>query len=239
MNLRWIEWVGSYVIDVLGDRRNVKVVCLGDWWDMAGLSLYDKGKKEMEGRRVVEDICVGNDAFAVLDSLIPKGFERHFLFGNHENRITRAVEADAQLEGLLSLDLLDTKDWMRHEFLEPVWLDGICYSHYLYNWNSGRPYAGQNLETRVRQVGHSFTMGHQQGLKWARVDTVHGPHIGLVCGSAYTHDEEYRGPQAQDHWRGIVVCNDVRDGQYDPTFISNRYLCRRYEGVELEEYLGG
>ncbi len=132
---------------------------------------------------------------------------------------------------------LDTKDWKVHEFLRTLELDGITYSHYFANPMTGRPYSGQNLETRLKTIGHSFTMGHQQGLKWGRVDTIRGPHIGLVAGSCYLHDEDYLGPQCVNYWRGIVVCHEVDGkGGYDPMIVSLDYLCRRYEGRSLNQF---
>lgn len=239
IDTRNIDWIGSYIADEFGDRENVKVICLGDFWDMPSLSMYDRGKREMEGRRFVADVAAGNEAFARLDKLIPKrkSWEYHFLFGNHEDRITRAASNNAQLDGLLSLALLDTKQWERHDFLDVVWLDGVAYSHYFYNWNTGRALGGENLGLRLKTIGHSFTMGHQQGLLYSVRNTTNGMHHGLVAGSAYLHDEEYRGPQAQDHWRGIVACHQVEGGTYDPMFVSLDFLARRYEGMRLVEYL--
>ena len=60
---------------------------------------------------------------------------------------------------------------------------------------------------------------------------------GLVAGSAYLHVEDYRGRQGQRHWRGIVVLNEVQDGEYDIMPLSLRYLCRRYEGMSLIDYM--
>lgn len=238
IDTRNIDWIGSYCAE-LADLENVKVIIGGDFWDMPSLSFYDRGKKEMEGRRFVADIAAGNEAFARLDGLIPKkkSWEYHFLFGNHEDRITRAASANAQLDGLLSLDLLDTKKWQRHTFLDVVWLDGVAYSHYFYNWNTGRAYGGENLGLRLKTIGHSFTMFHQQGKQYAVRATTNGMHHGLVLGSGYLHDEEYRGPQAQDHWRGIAIKYQVANGTYDPRFWSLDGLCMRYEGVRLSEYL--
>jgi hypothetical protein len=125
--------------------------------------------------------------------------------------------------------------WERHGFLVPVTIGGIIYAHYLANPMTGRPYAGSNLETRVKTVQASFTMGHQQGLKWARVETLRGPHIGLVAGSCYLHDEDYLGPQCTNYWRGIVVCHEVERGDYSPMFVSLSYLCKRYEGKTLAQ----
>jgi hypothetical protein len=49
-----------------------------------------------------------------------------------------------------------------------------------------------------------------------------------VAGSFYLHDEEYRGPQANDEWRGIIILNEVKDGSYDLMTLSLDYLRRRF-----------
>ena len=239
VDIRHLDWIGSYIADSIGDRENVKMVVAGDWWDMPSLSSYDVGTARMEGRRVAEDIAAGNYAFARFDGLIPKkrSWEYHFLFGNHEERVQRAVNANAQLDGLLSLALLDTKQWQRHDFLDVVEIDGVWYSHFFANPMTGRPYGGQNVETRLKTIGHSFTMGHQQtymyGLRFVGSQSQHG----LVAGACYLHDEDYKGPQGNAHWRGIIVKNEVADGSYSIVEVTLDFLCRRYEGIRLSEYL--
>jgi hypothetical protein len=228
-----LGWIGQFIADEY-DGTDLTVIHLGDHWDMPSLSSYDKGKRAMEGRRYVQDIDAGNAAFNLLhDGFAHVPARRVFLLGNHEDRITRAAESDAQLDGVVSLEHLDTEYWETHAFREPVSIDGIVYAHYFYNPMTGRPYSGANLELRLKQVGHSFTMGHQQGRKWAQYDTIQGSHLGLVVGSCYVHDEDYLGPQTVNYWRGIVVCHQVERGQYDPMFVSLDYLARRYEGKRL------
>ena len=235
-----LEWVGQYIADEFAGE-DLTAIHLGDHWDMPSLSSYDRGKKQMEGRRVVADIFAGNDGFALLDAPISavKGWNPRKVYfrGNHEERVQRAIDADPQLEGLLSLDLLDTQDWEVHPFLDVANIDGVAYSHYFYNPMTGRPYGGQNIDTRLKTIGHSFTMGHQQGLGYGIRNVLGQMHHGLVAGSCYLHDEEYKGPQGNAHWRGIVVCNQVENGSYDPSFISLDYLCRRYEGVRLSAFM--
>ena len=236
-----LGWISQYIVDELYDK-NLTIIHLGDHWDMPSLSSYDQGKKAMEGRRYMADIEAGNEGFELLNlALLRKKNKprRILLLGNHEERIVRAAENSAQLDGLVSLDHLNAASlgWEVYDPYVPVVIDGVTYAHYFYNPMTGRPYSGSNLETRLKNVGHSFTMGHQQGLKWGRVDTLHGPHIGLVAGSCYLHEEDYKGPQGQAHWRGVIVCHQVENGDYDPMFISLDYLCRRYEGVRLSRYL--
>jgi hypothetical protein len=231
-----MNWIGHYIKDEY-DGADLTVVHLGDHWTMDSLSSYDrKGGTLMEGRRYIKDIEAGNAAFNDLHASF-QGVKcrRVFLMGNHEQRIVRATDNDATLDGIVTLGHLSVHaaGWEVHDFLEPVTIDGVTYAHYFVNPGTGRPLAGANLETRLKTVGHSFTMGHQQGLKWGRIDTIRGAHIGLAAGSCYIHDEPYLTPQVTNYWRGILVCHNVRGGDYDLMQVSLDYLARRYEGKPL------
>lgn len=240
-----LSWIGRYIAEEFGGHPAVRIVHLGDHWDLPSLSAYDKGKKSMEGRRYREDIAAGNHGFALLNAPISEAELREnwaprkvFLFGNHEDRITRAIENDAQLDGMMSLDDCNTQGWERHEFRVPVEIDGVVYAHYFYNPMSGRPYSGENLKLRLKTLGHTFTQGHQQTFDYA-IRFVNGrAQHGLVVGACYQHDEDYKGPQGNAHWRGIVVKHQVEHGSYDIMPVSLDYLCRRYEGHRLVDHVG-
>jgi hypothetical protein len=234
-----LGWINEYVRENYNTRRNVSLIHLGDHWDMPSLSSYDKGKKKMEGMRVSDDIEAGNQGWRHLtEGLTLDGY--YYLRGNHEERIQRAIEADAQLDGVLGYDTLAVDQDRRfqvYEFTEVLHLDGVAYSHYFYNPNTGRPYAGANVEARIRTIGRSFTMGHQQGLLVGMRNVLGRMQRGLVAGSCYLHDEQYLGPQGNVQWRGILVCHQVEDGDYGLMEVSLDYLCRRYEGMRLATYL--
>ena len=245
-----LRWIGQYIVDHFKDQA-IKIIHLGDHWDMPSLSMYDKGKKAMEGRRYVADIEAGNEAFTVLNqALIDMNKtrkatkhaswkpERYILRGNHEDRINRAVNADAQLEGVVG-------DWQFNDvalgwkpvpFLDILWLDGVAYSHYFYNPMTGKPLGG-TIDSRLKSIGHSFSMGHQQTLGYSLRFVAGKSQHGLVAGACYLHDEDYKGPQGNAHFRGLVVKHEVEGGAYCPMFISLDYLCRRYEGVRLETFM--
>ena len=246
-----LRWVGQYIVDKFHGQPNVKLVHIGDHADMPSLSSYDEGRKDMEGRRVRADIEAANDAFRVLNQPLidynrtrreykEKQWwpERHITLGNHEDRITRHVQANPKLETFLSLDLLNyaSLGWKVHPYLKPLWLDGVGYAHYWANPMTGRPYGGAAL-TRLKTIGHSFSMGHQQLFDYA-VRYVNGrSQHALVAGACYLHDEDYKGYQGNAHWRGIVVCHQVEQGSYDVMQVSLDYLCRRYEGKRLEQFM--
>ncbi|MBX6421843.1 MAG: hypothetical protein IRZ06_12680 [Nevskia sp.] len=244
-----MEWIGQYIVDKFFGKPNVKIIHLGDHWHMDSLSSYDRGKRQAEGRRIVADIQAGNEAFALLNRPLEElnekrrrrkqsqwWPERYFLIGNHEDRIMRTVEEWAALEGLLDYNLLDFRGWTVIPYLQPIELDGVLYAHYFYNPQTGRPYSGMP-ETRLKNIGHSFTMGHQQGYRQAVMSFCGVRRRALIVGSCYVEGESYRGPQAQDEWRGIIVCHEVQNGDYDLMEVSLNYLSRRYGGRELHEWV--
>lgn len=243
VDISHLGWIGRYIVE----RRPDVIVHLGDHWDMESLSHWSS-KREAEGRRYQADVDAGNTGFRLLNEAILNDQRRMrdwkmkqyaprrvFIFGNHEHRITRCVEEDPKLEGFMSLDDLDTLDWERVPFLEPINIDGVRYAHYWYNPMTGKPYGGA-AATRLKNIGHSFVMGHQQTLDVA-VRFVDGQQQwGVVAGACYLHDEGYKGPQGNAHWRGVILLHQVEDGGFDPMFVSLDYLCRRYEGVSLDDY---
>lgn len=233
-----IDWAAEAIVDYRPDV----IVHLGDHWDMHSLSSHDKpGSKQTEGNRVADDIEVGNEAMSRLVGPAVREMQRlrdnkrkqwnpewHFLIGNHEQRIERAVNNEPKFEGILSYDQLFMGPFARHGFLQLVVIDGIQYSHYFANTHSGRPIGG-SIDNRLNKIGTSFVQGHEQGLLYGiRQFPGKLTRHGLVAGSFYLHDEHYRGAQGTGEWRGIVVLNEVRNGMYDIMPLSIDYLEKRY-----------
>lgn len=241
----FLEWIGTYIFEELRDRPNLKVVHLGDHADFPSLSSYDKpGSKQLEGRRYVEDVKAANEGFVRLHepfSEVP--CERHFLTGNHEYRLQRVINSDpVKFEGVIGFHDLNYSDlgWRVHNFLEVVFIDGVGYSHYAVTPMTGRPMGG-TASLQLQKLGHSMITGHQQTLDYAvrytrndkgKTKSIHR----IIAGASYSHHEDYLGPQGNTHWRGIIVLNQVKDGSFDPMFVSLDYLCRRYTGKTLAEY---
>lgn len=242
-----LRWIGEYLVE----RKPDVVIHLGDHADMPSLSSYDVGKRAFEGRRYNDDIEAANEAFDVLNAPLDafnahqralKGKQwwprRILTLGNHEERIDRAANDDPKLYGLISTDDLNyaSHGWEVHPFLKPVEVDGVYYAHYWAAPMSGRPYGG-TAQSRLAKIGHSFVMGHQQTLDYALRFLANGQQqFGLVAGACYLHDEDYKGPQGNAHWRGVIVLHQVENGSADPMFVSLDYLCRRYEGCTLAEF---
>ena len=238
--LEHLSWIGQYIVY----KKPDVIIQIGDFADMPSLSSYDKGKKSFEGRRYKKDVAAARKAMDLL--LAPmKAYNAHqrklkeklykprmvLTLGNHEERIMRAVNFQAELEGILSYDDLPYEDWEVHDYLKPVFIDGVCYTHFMANPMTGKPYGGQ-AATTLKNVGHSFAVGHAQKLEVATRHLITGQQQwGIVAGACYLHEEEYKGYQGNEHWRGIIMLHDVKDGSFDPMFISLEYLKNRYGDV--------
>ena len=226
--------VGNYIVE----KRPDVVIHAGDHWDMPSLSSYDKGTRRIEGARYEDDIQAGKDGMtALLTPLLKynKGRRNKYLprmvftLGNHEQRIQRHVDANPALEGKLSYKDLGLLSWEVHDFLRPVCIDGVYYSHYFYNPFTSKPYGGRAF-SRLSTLGFSFTQGHQQGRDEAEKPLANGKTIrGLIAGSFYQHDEDYKGPQGNNHWRGCIMKHEVNDGNYCLCEVSLNYLLKRYQ----------
>lgn len=223
-------WAGKYI----AERKPDVVVHLGDHWDLPSLSSYEsRGSHYFEGKRLKDDIEAGNEGLTLLmrgmGTFRPKRMV--MIRGNHEDRLTRAInESPTLLEGLVGFeDFNDVEHgWEVIPYQVPVEIDGLSYCHFYYNPNTGRSYSG-NVDTMLRNIGTSFVMGHQQGLRVGRRELASGhTQRGLVAGSFYQHSENYRGPQAAFEWRGLLVLHEVGGGTYDLMEVSLSYLRGRY-----------
>ena len=235
-----LEAAGNYIIE----RKPSVIVHLGDHWDMPSLSSYEKrGSKYFEGKKYLTDIDAGLEGMERLLKPINKYNSQRkrnkkslykprmlFIPGNHEDRVLRATNSDPRLEGVITQDhfKLYEMGWEVPKYLQPVDVDGVKYAHHFYNPMTGRPYGGK-AHTKLQNVGFSFTMGHVQGKDIAEKHLSDGRTLrGLVVGSFYQHDEDYKGPQGNHHWRGCIYKHEVNDGDYCMMELSMDYLLREW-----------
>lgn len=214
-------------------ERPTHVVHIGDHWDMHSLSKYDFAKNNrqvFDGAEVAADVLAGRDAmWEILKPLKELQLQQiankkkvyrpelHFTIGNHEERIKRFPE----LKELVTYDkLFYGTGFQVHDFLKPIKIGGVAWVHYAYNPLSGRPLGG-TAEYRLNKLKLSFVQGHEQVFKYAVEHLNDGRKISaLICGSCYLHDEEYKGYQGNNHFRGVAMLHDVREGGYDLEQIS-------------------
>jgi hypothetical protein len=207
--------------------RPTHIIHLGDHFDLSSLGQYDykkSNKHTFEGAELDADIKAGRRGLSLLLGPLRRlqAHQRaskkkvyspvvHMLIGNHEERLLRFPE----LRGLIGFDdLFDGFGMEVHEFLKPLKLGGVSFVHYAYNPLSGRPLGG-TAEFRLAKLKRSFVQGHEQVFKYA-IDYIDDRAISaLVCGACYLHDEGYKGPQGNNHFRGAVMLHNVKNGMYD------------------------
>lgn len=232
--IRHLTWIGKYI----ADKRPDVIVQIGDFADMESLSSYDKGKKSHEGKRYQKDLEAAWRAMDLLFEPIAKvaNYSPRLVLtlGNHEQRIERAVENNAELEGTMSYDDLMYEEWGWDvkDFLKVVTIDGISYSHFFPRSAQGKVCqtrnGAPNAKTQLVREGRSCTAGHSQGLDIACLPLGGRLQWGLIAGSCYLHNESYLSPQGNNHWRGVVLKNGVSSGSYSPIIVDLDYLRRRY-----------
>lgn len=224
-----LTWCGKY----LAEKQPDVIVQGGDFADMPSLSSYDKGKKSYEGRRYKKDIDAvtrGMDRLLVPLRKRAKYHPRLVLtLGNHEDRINRAIESDAMLDGTVSLDDLgyEKAGWEVYPYLAPVKIAGVHFSHFFPSGIMGRPCT---TARKILTTYHgSCIAGHQQGRDVAYAKRGDGKALtAIIAGSFYQHNEDYLTPAGNNCWRGIVMLHEVRDGTFDEMFVSLNYLKKRF-----------
>ena len=233
-----LRWAGQYA----ADKKPDVIVHIGDHWDMPSLSSYDVGTRSFEGRRYVRDIeagIAGMEAFLEpirneQDRLKNNKWKQWkprmvFTLGNHENRITRAIDSDPKLEGLIKFDDLKLEEmgWEVIPFLQPIVIDEIAYCHYFTSGVMGRPVSSARLMLQKKYM--SCIMGHVQDRDIAYARKADGTNmLGLFSGIYYQHDEDYLTPQTNGSWAGIWMLNEVGNGGCDELPVSINYLRKKY-----------
>lgn len=237
-DLSYLGAIGNYIVEKQPDA----IVHLGDFADMPSLSSYDKGRKSFEGRRYKNDIEAAKEGMrTLLEPMVAynnahtrnkkKTYQPYMLMllGNHEHRITRAVEDDAKLDGTIGLGDLgyESFGWEVSPFLKVEQVAGICFSHYFVSGVMGRPITSAQALLTKKHV--SCIAGHQQGRQIATATAGDGRLMtAIIAGSCYPGHEEYLGPQGNEHWRGMVMCYEAINGRFDEGFISLDYLRSKY-----------
>lgn len=232
IDFSYLTATGNYIVE----KKPDVIVCIGDFADMESLSSYDRGKKSFEGRSYQKDIWAAREA---MDALLQPLFDYNktakekyqprmvLTLGNHEHRINRVVDEDRKLDGIISLDDLPYQDWEVIPFLEVITIDGIAYCHYFTSGVMGRPITTTNALLNKKHM--SCFAGHQQGRQISYGRRADGKEMtAIIAGSFYEHDEDYLGPQGNQHWRGCYMLSEVEDGTFDEMALSLRYLKERY-----------
>ena len=238
-DLSYMSAIGNYI----AQKKPDIIVHIGDHYDFESLSTYDKGKASFEGRRLKADIEAGNKGMELLLQPVwdlqnkqkqakKKVYNPRLVFctGNHEARFDRVANDMPELQGFVGMETLNLEryGWEVHPFLKPVEIEGIFFVHFLANPFTGKPYGGTAMN-QLKTVGRSFVVGHKQCLDVAiRPSLDDKMQIGIINGACYPFDERYKGWQGNNHFRGLTMLHEVKDGFGLPSFISLDFVMDKY-----------
>ena len=231
VDLSHLRWCGEY----LARKRPDVIVHIGDHADMPSLSMHDSpGSASLEGTRYQKDIDAAKKGMELLLNPIrgvPNGWNPLFIFclGNHEDRITRALKRETKWEGFLSLEHLGYAEygWNVQPFLQPISIGGVAFCHYFPSGIMGRPIT--SAKSILTKLHMSAFAGHQQGRDIAYSKRADGKDLtAIISGSFYQHNEEYLSPFTNQHWRGMYILHEVKDGRFDEMAVSINYLKRNF-----------
>lgn len=228
--------VGNFIKDIKPDT----VVNMGDMADMPSLCSYDKGKKSFQGRTYQADINAHLEFQERLWEPVKKAKKklpkRVTLIGNHEERIARAIENQAELEGVISYDDLELANW--YDSIIPyngatpgaVQLDGITFAHYIISGISGRPISGEHHAHSLLVKTHSScVVAHSHLFDYCQRTRTDGTKIkAVVAGCLIDYPMEFAGNACGLWDSGVVVLHNVDRGNFDLQWVSLSKLKEEY-----------
>ncbi len=90
------------ILNLMDDIKFDGFLIVGDYMDMSPISHWLKNKRRtLENKRMKDDFIAGNKLLDEFDKRLPKGCDKRFWYGNHEDWYFQLVEEYPALEGLL------------------------------------------------------------------------------------------------------------------------------------------
>lgn len=208
---------------------------------MASLSSYDKGKASFIGRTYRDDINVSTEFSDRLWSPIRKRKKRLprrvFLIGNHEQRIARALDLQSNLAGTIGYGDLALNDHY-DEVVDyngntpgSITIDGVTYAHYFISGISGRPISSDvsPAAALISKNLTSSTCGHSHLFDYSVRNANNGTRLnGLVAGCFIDYPITWAGESNKLWSRGVAICHNVENGNYDLEWVSLERLRKEY-----------
>lgn len=203
------------------------IVLIGDFLTLDSLSEWDKNKRlKMEGRRYGKEIVTGNSALNLLTSGITelngRLRENHkrqyrpsiiYIEGNHENRLTRHIEANPTFEHHITIkgDLfLEDRGIVWVDYRRYFMIDNVGFTHIPATSRGSLSSSAATISVAkkaLQLVEHDVVFGHTHRLEIAHKAfansnrQITAVNVGCIVD---TGGEEYMDGLTEDWWRGIV-----------------------------------
>ena len=230
----------DYLSQLILDERPDIVVNIGDGADMESLASYDKGKRSFAGKSYAKDIEAYLDSqsrtWDPVKARKKKMPDRYYFIGNHEERIDRALDLSPELLGTIGYEDLKLSEYY-DEIIPYVGgtpgvrvIEGIAFSHYFITGVMGRAVSGEHpAYSLLSKNFKSCIQGHTHVLDFCMRTNADNEKIqALVCGVYQDYQSPWAGNIGNLWWRGVVILDNVEDGQFDLRTISLKNLEKVY-----------
>lgn len=226
---RRADWLGNMILEEDPDL----VVQIGDFSDLNSLSSYDKGKRSAELRRYRHDINATHDALFRIDKPLKEYNERRkniqkksprrvprkiMVMGNHEARITRAVNLAPELEGTITLQDLgyEQHGWEVVPFKRTFEIEQVYFNHFFPSGVKGEPISGFNVASNVVAKNMvSSICGHSHLYDHAIRNRPDGTKVIGLCAGCYLEEATFDDATLNLWWSGLIKIHDMDNGAFD------------------------
>ena len=233
------EWLGRFA----AQQEVGAVVCLGDLADMPSLSSYDRKKLSFEGRRYKRDINAAHRAQEAIDigfnAENGKSIPWFLCGGNHDQeRIGRMVQDNPELEGLISIEDLQYKEfgWNYVPYKETLVLNDIAFSHFFASGVMGKPIGGERPALSLLNKLHmSAVCGHNHLFDTAQRTRPDGKRVLGLSAGCYLHPDMITNPDGWSRntahlwFNGLIILRNVKVGSYELEQYSYSRIAKLYK----------
>ena len=232
MPLDRFYWLAALVNDVKPDY----LIDGGDWDDLNSLCGHE-GNETWKGKfkpAFMDDLAASEEARSLLDNLITHPCKKHFILGNHEDRLWQFENRNPEVYGMMQHAYLEIhRNWQITPYRGYLDIEGVDFTHVPMsgmNKPVGGGRAAVSVATKsVRDVcfGHTHVYGYWDESKL-------GPNRSTIAinGGSYMPDKyvpKYAQGSAKGYWYGahIVEISEGRIVGHTP--ITMREMQARYK----------
>ena len=206
------------VLSLMDDIKFDGIINLGDYLNLSCISHWNENKhKTLEGKRLKGDYISGNALLDEFDKRLPKGAEKHFLMGNHEEWMGQLIEKYPALDGLFDIESglkLDERGYKVYPYNEIVRFGRLCVTHGIYcGTTPARTHASKLLSNVL--VGHTHS---------PEMCLIHSPAkevsvVGYVNGCLCHMSPDYMKSKPSNWATGVAILYLFPNGWFDVNLI--------------------
>jgi len=231
MDTERFEWLAKFV----NDQKPDYLIDGGDFDDLNSLCHYERNDS-WSGKfkpSFVNDLEASKVARDLLDAQITHPCEKHFILGNHEDRLFQFENLNPEVYGMMQHAYLDIhKNWAITRYRGYLDIAGVDFTHVPMN-GMNKPLGGARCAVNVAAksirdccFGHTHTYGYWEESKL-------GPNRSTtaICGGCFMPDKyvpKYAQGSAKGYWYGCHVI-EISEGKIiGHTPVTMRELRARY-----------